>query len=78
MASGPRRAGRKDIRELLAAVQAGGWLVDDPLGNSNVYKARCACGEHLEHIHSTPSSPNYCKRKLNHMRKTCWKEEQTP
>lgn len=70
----PRRPSRKDIRELIAAVRSGGWTVNDPIGNSNVYKAKCKCGLHLEYIHSTPSGVNYAKNKLAHMRATCWRE----
>lgn len=71
----PRRQSRQDIRDLIAAVKAGGWTVDDPIGNSNVYKAKCHCGQHLEYIHSTPGK-NYAKKKLAHMRSTCWNERQ--
>lgn len=71
----PRKLSRKDIRELLEAVKAGGWTVDDPIGNSNIYKAKCKCGHHLEHIHSTPSGSNYVKNKFAHMRAACWEED---
>jgi hypothetical protein len=73
--SAARRQSDKEIRLLIAAVKVGGWTVDDPKGKSNIYKARCHCGEHLEHIHSTPSGPHYTKNKLGHMKTTCWKEE---
>ena len=61
------------IRDLLEAVERGGWTVIDPIGNSNIYQALCPCGDHLEHIHSTRRQ-NYAKNKLNHMKRTCWKE----
>jgi hypothetical protein len=70
-----RRPSDPEVRRLIAAVKKGGWTVDDPIGKSNIFKARCFCGEHLEHIHSTPSGNNYCKNKLNHMRNECWREE---
>ena len=69
-----RRQSSKEVRDLIAAVTLGGWTVTDPKGSSNIYKARCHCGDHLEHIHSTPSGPNYTKNKLGHMKKTCWEE----
>jgi hypothetical protein len=68
-----RKPSRKEISELIEAVTLGGWTVEPPTGNSNIFKAKCACGDHLEHIHSTPGK-NYPKRKLAHMSKTCWKE----
>ena len=68
-----RQPSRKEIRELIAAVRAGGWRVAEPVGNSNIWAAYCPCGDHLEHIHSTPNK-NYAQRKLNHMKVTCWKE----
>lgn len=70
-----RRPSRPEIRQLLDDIQVGGWVADDPIGNSNIYKCRCHCGDHLEHVHSTPSNPNYAKNKLRHMKRTCWKEE---
>lgn len=70
-----RQVSDKNIRELLSAVRDGGWTVHDPAGKSNIYKAKCACGEHMEHIHSTPSGANYAKNKLAQMQRTCWKEE---
>jgi hypothetical protein len=63
-----------EIRGLIRAVEIGGWTVSDPIGRSNIYKALCPCGDHLEHIHSTPSGTHYAKNKLGHMKKTCWKE----
>lgn len=70
-----RRQSDKNIRALINEVKVGGWIVDDPKGSSNIYKARCPCGDHIEHIHSTPSGSNYMKNKLGHMKKTCWKED---
>jgi hypothetical protein len=69
----PRRQSKKEIRDLIEQVRLGGWTVEDPIGNSNIYKAKCSCGVHLEHIHSTPST-NYARNKLSHMQSTCWKE----
>lgn len=71
---GSRRASDKQVGELISAVKRGGWTVTDPLGKSNIYKAKCGCGAHLEHIHSTPSGPNYAKNKVNHMKNLCWTE----
>ncbi len=70
----PRKPSRKDVRDLITAVKAGGWTVEDPIGKSNVFRAKCSCGEHLEHIHSTPSGVNYVKNKFAHMRAACWRE----
>jgi len=70
-----RRLSNKDTKLLIEAVRRGGWTVDEPQGKSNIYKARCPCGDHMEHIHTTPSGPHYAKNKLGHMRNTCWKEE---
>jgi hypothetical protein len=49
--------------------------VTPPAGKSNIWKAKCECGIHMEHIHQTPSSPGYAKNKLAKFKRTCWKEE---
>ncbi len=69
-----RRQSDKNIRGLLADIELGGWTVEEPAGNSNIYKAKCPCGDHMEHIHSTPRQ-NYAKNKLAKMKRTCWREE---
>ena len=68
-----RKQSDKNIRGLLAEVGLGGWTVEDPVGNSNIYKAKCHCGNHMEHIHSTPRQ-NYAKNKLANIKRTCWRE----
>lgn len=69
----PRKPSDPQIRALIVAVESGGWSVTPPVGNSNIWKALCPCGEHLEHIHQTPGR-NYARNKFNHMKNTCWKE----
>jgi len=67
-----RRPSNQAIRDLIEAAEAGGWTVTSPTGKSNVWKAKCHCGVHMEHIHQTPSGSNYSKNKLSKM-KHCWK-----
>lgn len=69
-----RKQSDKEIGKLLGDVRKGGWSIEPPKGKSNIYKAKCFCGAHLEHIHSTPSGAHYVRNKLGHMKKTCWKE----
>lgn len=69
-----RRPSNKSIADLIAQVEAAGWTVAPPAGKSNIWKAKCRCGEHIEHIHQTPSSPNYAKNKLAKIQRTCRKE----
>ena len=69
-----RKQSDRNMRGLLENVELGGWTVEDPVGKSNIYKAKCHWGEHMEHIHSTPRQ-NYSKIKLARIKRTCWREE---
>jgi hypothetical protein len=70
-----RKPSNRAIRALIEEVEAGGWSVTPPAGKSNIWKAKCECGIHMEHIHQTPFSPGYAKNKLAKFKRTCWKEE---
>lgn len=69
------RKPNKRTRELIESLNLGGWVVDEPIGKSNIWKARCSCGDHLEYIHSTPSGAKYGENKLAKCKRECWKEE---
>jgi hypothetical protein len=66
-----RRQSDKSIRQLLKDIEALGWVVTLSPGASNVYKAKCPCGKHIEHVHSTPSTRNFAKNKLAQIKRSC-------
>jgi hypothetical protein len=61
---------RQQLDALLADAETRGWQVKRGKGYPLIL---CPCGEHMETVHLTPSSPNYFRNKRRYLeRYTCW------
>lgn len=63
----------KDLEQLLRDAERADWRIKK---GGKYYMCRCPCpDQHMEHIHLTPSDPNYEKNKRKKMSKcTAWRE----
>lgn len=52
---------KKDGEDALAEFDELGWQIVDP---PKYYTVKCPCGEHMTHLHITPSNPNHWKGTL--------------
>ncbi|GAA1782386.1 hypothetical protein GCM10009834_47600 [Streptomonospora arabica] len=52
---------KKDGREVLHEFDRLGWRIEDPPKYFTVY---CPCGDHMTHIHLTPSNPRHWEERL--------------
>jgi hypothetical protein len=65
----------KELKKLLEKCEKQDCRVLDP-GEGKPYKVLCACGDHLEWVHKTPSGSRYVANKLSVFRGwSCWDRE---
>lgn len=52
---------KKEGEDALAEFDELGWQIVDP---PKYYTVKCPCGEHMTHLHISPSNPNHWKERL--------------
>jgi hypothetical protein len=60
----------KELSAALKKVEAHGWFVAR-ITKSGYRQMRCACGQHTETLHKSPSNPQHFRQKANRMVRVC-------
>lgn len=68
-----RKHPKPDGQKALEAFDTLGWRIEDP---PKYYSVKCPCGDHMTHVHLSPSNPKHFQERLRYgKRQSCMKED---